>query len=67
MTRGKIVRVPNQPATPKRSVRVPDETWLTARANAAERGEDVATVIREALERYNRRCARERKKKAGQK
>lgn len=67
MTRGKIVRVPNQPATPKRSIRVPDEMWLTARANAAERGEDLASIVRDAIDKYNKRCARERKKKAGQK
>jgi hypothetical protein len=34
---------------------VPDELWLPAQAKAAERGEDLSTVIRAALERYVKR------------
>lgn len=55
MTSGKIWRVPNQPRTPKRSIRIPDPLWQAAKAKAAERGEDLSSVVRAALERYIRR------------
>lgn len=38
--------------TPKRAVRIPDELWSAARRKAKERGEDVSTVVRAALEIY---------------
>lgn len=47
-------RVPNQPATPSRAVRVPDELWEAAKRVAADRGETVTAVIIRALERYVR-------------
>lgn len=47
-------RVPNQPATPIRTVRVPDEVWHEAQRIAADRGETVTDVIMRALRRYNR-------------
>lgn len=47
-------RVPNQPATPKRSVRVPDELWEAAMRVAQDRGETVTDVILRALTRYVR-------------
>lgn len=47
--------VPNQPKTPLRAVRVPDELWEAAQAVAKERGETVSDEIRAALERYVRR------------
>lgn len=43
---------PNQPKTPIRGVRVPDELWEAARATAEERGETVSDVVRRALEAY---------------
>lgn len=46
--------MPNQPKTPIRSVRIPDEEWRAAQARAAERGETVTDVIRRALRRYAR-------------
>jgi predicted DNA-binding protein len=46
--------VPNQPANPTHSVRVPDELWVAARRVADDRGETLADVIRAALERYVR-------------
>ena len=46
--------MPNQPKTPIRSVRIPDEEWRAAQERAAERGETVTDVIRRALERYAR-------------
>lgn len=46
--------MPNQPATPNRTVRVPDELWEAAGRVAEDRGESLAEVIRRALERYVR-------------
>ncbi len=55
MTPDTILRVPNTPGTPRRTIRVSDELWDAAAAKAAERGEDLSSVIRKALERYVRR------------
>lgn len=46
--------MPNQPATPNRTVRVPDELWEAAKRKAADRGETVTAVILRALTRYVR-------------
>lgn len=46
--------VPNQPATPNRTIRVPDDLWEAAQRAAADNGETVTDVIRRALERYVR-------------
>ena len=46
--------MPNQPATPHRSVRVPDELWEAAQRVASDRGETVTAVILRALKRYVR-------------
>ncbi|GGO92584.1 hypothetical protein GCM10011584_29300 [Nocardioides phosphati] len=46
--------MPNQPKTPNRVVRVPDELWRAAQRVAADRGETLAAVIRRALEKYVR-------------
>lgn len=54
-TPGTLRRVPNQPKTTIRGIRVPDELWEAAKAKAAARGEDVSTVVRAALERYVKR------------
>lgn len=45
---------PNQPATPNRTVRVPDEIWEAAKRVAADRDETVTEVIIRALVRYVR-------------
>lgn len=50
-----IRRMPNQPKTPIRGFRIPDPLYDAAKAKAAERGEDLSTVIRAALERYVKR------------
>lgn len=55
MTSGKIRRVPNQPKTPKRSIRVPDDLWAAALAKAEARGDVLAEEIRKFLERYVKR------------
>lgn len=44
--------MPNQPKTPNRVVRVPDELWQAAQARAAVNGETVADAVRRALEEY---------------
>lgn len=46
--------MPNQPKTPTRAVRIPDELWRAAQAKAADRDETVTDVVRRALERYIR-------------
>ena len=46
--------MPNQPKTPARAIRVPDELWCRAQERAAERGETVSEAIRKFLERYTR-------------
>lgn len=53
--RGTLPRVPNQPRTPLRSFRIPDELYQAAQAKAEERGESVSDVVRRALERYVKR------------
>lgn len=50
-----IRRVPNQPKTPVRTFRIPDDLWNAAQAKAADRGETVSDVVRKALERYVKR------------
>jgi predicted transcriptional regulator len=49
--------MPNQPraGNPARAVRVEDELWNAAKAIAAERGESLSDVMRDALRRYVRR------------
>lgn len=44
--------MPNQPKTPARAVRVPDDLWNAARAKADSRGDSLSQIIREALRRY---------------
>jgi predicted transcriptional regulator len=46
--------VPDQPATPIRTVRIPDELWEAAQRKASDNDETVSDVIRRALERYVR-------------
>lgn len=46
--------VPNQPKTPKRSVRVPRDLWMAAKNAASDNGETVTDVIIRALVRYVR-------------
>jgi predicted HicB family RNase H-like nuclease len=50
----RIGPVPNQPKTPQRTVRVPDDVWERAKVRAEARGETVSDVVRRALERYGR-------------
>ena len=54
MTRSSVPSVPNQPRTPLKSFRIPQELYERAQARAAERGETVSDVVRRALERYVR-------------
>ena len=56
MTPTTVERVPNQPKTPLRSFRIPDEVYRAAQAKAAAKGESVSDVVRKALERYVKRA-----------
>lgn len=49
-----MAAVPNQPATPTRTFRCPDELWQAALRKATDRGETVTDVILRALTRYVR-------------
>ena len=53
-TRTDAPPAPNQPATPNRTVRVPDEVWEAAKRVAADRDETLTEVIIRALVRYVR-------------
>lgn len=44
--------MPNQPKTPVRSVRVPDDLWAAVKAEAERRGETVTDVVVRALSTY---------------
>jgi hypothetical protein len=44
--------VPNQEATPRRTVRVPDELWEAAKRVAKDRDETLTDVINRALLAY---------------
>lgn len=46
--------MPNQPATPNRTMRIPDEVWLEVQRIAADRGETVTDVTMRAFRRYIR-------------
>lgn len=55
MTPATVSGVPNQPKTPQRSFRIPDEVYEAAKAKAAAKGETLTDVVRRALERYVKR------------
>lgn len=44
--------MPNQPKTPLRSVRVPDELWNAALAKARLEGVSLTAVIRTGLQQF---------------
>jgi predicted HicB family RNase H-like nuclease len=52
---GQTGAVPNQPKTPQRAIRVPDELWKSAQAIAKRQGESLSEVVREALAEYVKR------------
>jgi predicted transcriptional regulator len=47
--------MPNQPKTPGKNIRIPDDLWNRALAVAHSRGESLSAVLRRALERYVKR------------
>lgn len=55
MTPTTVGCVPNQPKTPMRSFRIPDDVYRAAQEKAAAKGESVSDVVRRALERYVKR------------
>ena len=54
-TPGRLVRVPNQPKTQHRSVRIEDDDWTDAEQATARMGTDRAKVINQFLRWYLRR------------
>ncbi|MGV8973142.1 MAG: CopG family transcriptional regulator [Rhodoglobus sp.] len=54
MTRDSVSDVPNQPATPQRSVRMSDETWEQIKTSAAAQGMSASELVREVVEAYLR-------------
>lgn len=46
--------MPNQPATPVRCFRIPDEVWEAIQRRAADDGETATDVVLKALRRYLR-------------
>lgn len=46
--------MPNQEATPRRTLRIPDEIWDEAKRVTKGNGETVTDVVIRALIRYNR-------------
>jgi predicted HicB family RNase H-like nuclease len=55
MTPGTLRRMPNQPKTPLKSFRIPEDLYRAAQAKAAEKGESLSQVVRRSLERYVKR------------
>lgn len=53
--RARLATVPNQPKTPRRTVRIDDNLWEAAGAKAEAEGTTVSVVIRDALKRYVKR------------
>lgn len=53
MDSGRLRRVPNQPQTPARSIRIPNDLWADAKTMAAEQGYEggVSEMVREDLEK----------------
>lgn len=47
-----MATVANQPRTPHRTVRVPDEVWLPAKVKAESEGSNLSVKIREWLVDY---------------
>lgn len=54
-TPGRLVRVPNQPKTQHRSVRIEDDDWSDAEQATKRMGTDRAKVINQFIRWYLRR------------
>ena len=50
--------MPDQPRTPLRSIRVPDELWRAAQEKAAREGTTVSDAVRGFLARWVKRPGR---------
>lgn len=46
--------MPNQPKTPHRTIRVPEEEWEPAKVEAVRRGETLTDAIRRFLRKYGK-------------
>lgn len=60
-TQGKLARVPNQPKTPVRGFRIPDELYKAAQDAARYNDEDLTKIVRDALKRYVDRTDRKKR------
>lgn len=47
-----LLRVPNQPATPHRTLRIPDELWDAVKRKAADEDTTVTDVVIRLLTRW---------------
>ena len=54
MTPGYDGDVPNQEKTPRRTIRIDDELWRAAQAEAKRRGVTISDVVRDLMERFVR-------------
>ncbi|QOC55896.1 ribbon-helix-helix DNA binding domain protein [Gordonia phage DirtyBoi] len=60
MATGTIVDVPNQPKTPNRTLRVPDDEWASWKAEADRLGVSLTDFLRETMNNRVKRIARKR-------
>lgn len=60
MAAGTIVDVPNQPKTPNRTLRIPDEEWAAWKAEADRLGVSLTDFLRATMNNRVKRIARKR-------
>lgn len=61
-TDGYTQRVPNQPKTPKRGIRVDDDLWEAVRKATLEDETTISDVVRDALRDYLAKRSKKRKR-----
>lgn len=52
MTSGRLTRVPNQPKTPQKTFRVPEELYRAVQEKANANGDSISYVVRRCLQAY---------------
>ncbi|WAB10610.1 ribbon-helix-helix DNA binding domain protein [Gordonia phage Ecliptus] len=60
MATGTIVDVPNQPKTPNRTLRIPDDEWAAWKAEADRLGVSLTDFLRATMNNRVKRIARKR-------
>lgn len=58
MATGTIAAVPNQPKTPNRTLRIPDDEWAAWKAAAERSGMNLTDFLRETMNNRVKRIAR---------